>query len=171
MVSFTFAASWLNSRLAHNIPKRFGFVKLYFVLVANWLGLGERVTMNVNGNTNGNGHLPGQFPPANIIGQTELPATLARTKPKPSRIHQRNQAATLQRFAYDAALALRTACTNKESGVLTMTPAAAKAIKELVGAWDTARDAVRVLRGKGLPASVRSKPGRSAAQVEPLIPA
>jgi hypothetical protein len=49
-----------------------------------------------------------------------------------------------------------------------MTPAAAKAIKELVGAWDTARDAVRVLRGKGLPASVKSRAARASAQIEPI---
>jgi hypothetical protein len=112
--------------------------------------------MSDNGNTNGNGFAP----PTSATGQT---------KPKPSRIHQRNQAATLQRLTYDAALSLRTACT--KAGVFTVTRDEATALAQLVRAWDTARDAVRILRGKGLPASVRSKSARSPASVEPLEPA
>ncbi|MGO8835824.1 MAG: hypothetical protein ACLQQ0_00215 [Limisphaerales bacterium] len=80
----------------------------------------------------------------------------------------RAQAADLQRFAYDAAVSLRDACTDKATGKLTMTPTTAKAVKELIHAWDTARDALRVLRGRGLPASVRSKAPRSPVPVQPL---
>jgi hypothetical protein len=55
--------------------------------------------------------------------------------------------------------------------VFTVTRDEATALAQLVRAWDTARDAVRILRGKGLPASVRSKSARSPASVEPLEPA
>jgi hypothetical protein len=41
----------------------------------------------------------------------------------------------------------------------------------LVKAWDTAADRLRVLKGKGLPASVRAKTSSSAGPVEPLNPA
>jgi hypothetical protein len=66
----------------------------------------------------------------------------------------RNQAADLQRFAYDAAMALKDGCTSKETGTVTMNPQIASAIHKLVGAWDTAADRLRVLRGRGLPKSV-----------------
>jgi hypothetical protein len=45
------------------------------------------------------------------------------------------------------------------------------AIAQLGKTWDTARDAVRILRGKGLPASVKSKPAKSAPPAEPIQPA
>ena len=82
----------------------------------------------------------------------------------------RNQAADLQRFAYDSAMALKGACTSKETGELTIDPKTAAAIHKLVGAWDTAADRLRVLRGRGLPASVKSRP-KTPASVEPLAPA
>jgi hypothetical protein len=106
--------------------------------------------------------------PASNTSQTELPATLASTKPKRSRIHQRNQAATLQRLTYDAALSLRTACT--KDGVFNVTRDEATALAQLVRAWDTARDAVRILRGRGLPASVKSRAVKSSTQPQPLEP-
>src|SRR5208282_2014349 len=81
----------------------------------------------------------------------------ARTKSKHAGIQQRHQAAALQRFAFDSVLALRAACTDKQTGTLTITPQTATAIYRLIGSWDTARDAVRILRGKGLPQAVRSK--------------
>ena len=99
--------------------------------------------------------------------QFTTPVTPGR---KRDRIQQRHQAAALQRFAYDAAMSLRAACTDKETGTVTMTPQTATAIYRLIGSWDTAADRLRVLRGKGLPASVRSKP-RSPVSVEPLTPA
>lgn len=81
----------------------------------------------------------------------------------------RNQAADLQRFAYDAAMSLRAACTELETGKVTMDVKTAVAVHKLIGAWDCAADRLRVLRGRGLPASVRSKV-RSPASVEPLEP-
>jgi hypothetical protein len=41
----------------------------------------------------------------------------------------------------------------------------------LVKAWDTAADRLRVLKGKGLPASVRAKSSSNSSPVEPLNPA
>jgi hypothetical protein len=76
----------------------------------------------------------------------------------------------LERFAFDAAVSLRQACTDPVSGALTMTPQMATAIYRLIGAWDTAADRLRVLRGKGLPASVKSRAARTQARPEPLEP-
>ena len=57
-----------------------------------------------------------------------------------------------------------------KDGELKITREDAQALGQLVKAWDTAADRLRVLRGKGLPASVRSKPAKNAS-VEPLNPA
>jgi hypothetical protein len=83
-------------------------------------------------------------------------------------IQQRIQASRLQRFAYDSAMALRLACTDKATGLVTCDVKTAKAIKELVGAWDCAADRLRVLRGRGLPAAVKTPKTKPAAQVQPL---
>jgi hypothetical protein len=100
----------------------------------------------------------------------DQPTTPAKPGRKRDRIQQRCQAAALQRFAYDAAMSLRAACTDKESGQVTMDVKTAVAVHKLIGAWDTAADRLRVLRGKGLPASVKSK-RRVAADIQPLEPA
>ena len=77
------------------------------------------------------------------------------------------QAAWLQRLCFDSAVSLRKACTNAETNELVMDVKTAVAVQKLVGAWDIAADRLRVLRGKGLPASVRAaKPVSS--QPEPL---
>ena len=67
-------------------------------------------------------------------------------------------------------MALRNSCTEADSGKLTIDAKAAASIHKLVGAWDLAADRLRVLRGKGLPASVRFK-AKVLAQPEPLGPA
>ena len=87
---------------------------------------------------------------------------------KTSRVQQTVQAANLQRFTYDCGIALRQELM--KDGELKITREDAQALGQLVKAWDTAADRLRVLRGKGLPASVRSKPGKTAS-VEPLNPA
>jgi hypothetical protein len=63
---------------------------------------------------------------------------------------------------------MRTACTDQLSGKVTMDVKTAVALHKLAGAWDTMRDARRVLRGKGLPASVKSRAARASAQIEPI---
>lgn len=104
-----------------------------------------------------------------INGADHRPASLASTARRRPGIKSTVQAATLQRLTYDAALALRAACT--KDGVFNVTRESAVALAQLVRAWDTARDALRVLRGKGLPASVKGRAPRSSASVEPLEPA
>jgi len=76
--------------------------------------------------------------------------------------HARNlkqtlQAAKLQRFAYDSAMSLRTACTRPGSDNLVIDSKTGTGIHKLVGAWDLAADRLRVLRGRGLPANKRNK--------------
>jgi hypothetical protein len=66
-------------------------------------------------------------------------------------------------------MSLRQTCTDKETGKVAMDVKTAVAVQKLIGAWDTAADRLRVLRGRGLPASERRKP-RSFAQPEPLEP-
>ena len=90
----------------------------------------------------------------------------APTWKRRSGIQQKVQAAVLQRLLYDAAVAMRASCT--KDGVLTVTRDEATALAQLVRAWDTAADRLRVLRGKGLPASVKSRAGRSTAQPQPV---
>jgi hypothetical protein len=91
--------------------------------------------------------------------QRTTPATVGR---KRDRIQQRHQAAALQRFAYDAAMSLRAGCTDNATGQVAMDAKTALAVHKLVGAWDTAADRLRVLKGKGLPASERRQPRREA---------
>ena len=102
-----------------------------------------------------NGNHPGQFPPA-------------RTVRSGRGVKQSLQAAALERFAFDAAMSLKRTCTDEQSGKLTMTPQMATAIYRLIGSWDCAADRLRVLRGKGLPAVVKSRAARTPANIEPL---
>lgn len=74
------------------------------------------------------------------------------------RIRTYNQAATLQRIAFDQAFSLaETPTTDLQEQI-----AKANALRSLGALWDTARDAVRVLKGKPLPGSLRptQKPGK-----------
>src|SRR5208283_5408567 len=93
------------------------------------------------------------------LGQAQLPNTAGQAR----NLKQTLQAAKLQRFAFDAAQALRSELS--KTGVLRVTREDAQALAQLVRAWDQARDALRVLRGRGLPASVRSKT-KTPAQVQ-----
>jgi hypothetical protein len=104
--------------------------------------------MNVNTET----EMPTPNPPSQ--SQSHLDNPPANPKVRRKGIAGRNQAADLQRFAFDAAMALKDGCTSKETGTLTMNPQIASAIHKLVGAWDTVADRLRVLRGRGLPKSV-----------------
>ena len=99
--------------------------------------------------------------------QSHLDDAPANPKVRRKGIAGRNQAADLQRFAYDAAMALKDACTSKETGKVTMDVKTAVAVQKLIGAWDIAADRLRVLRGRGLPASERAKPRRPVS-AEPL---
>lgn len=83
-------------------------------------------------------------------------------------IKQAHQAAALQRFAFDAAMALRESCTDQSNKRLVMDARTAKALKDIVSAWETAAERLRILRGKGLPASVKTKTKTAAATVQPL---
>ncbi len=89
------------------------------------------------------------------------------TTARPARVQGRVQAATVQRFAFDAVIALRDELG--KSGALKVTRDDAVALAQLVKAWDCAADRLRVLRGKGLPASVRAARPRSVQPDEPLV--
>jgi hypothetical protein len=108
--------------------------------------------------------------PQNCNGSTEhqhqLPAPAKRTRPG---VQQKVQAAFIQRFIYDALVALRQANTKPESGQVVMTVQGAAAVHKLALAWDKVADRLRILRGKGLPASVQAK-SRQPARIEPLEP-
>ncbi len=102
----------------------------------------------------------------------ELPrsGTMPDPTPRKCRVRGTDQAHRLQAFAYDAAMALRLACTDSQTGLVACDKDTAGAIHKLIQAWDCAADRLRVLKGKGLPASVRSKQVKTA-QVQPLEPA
>jgi hypothetical protein len=52
---------------------------------------------------------------------------------------------------------------------MTVTREDAMALAQLVRAWDTAADRLRVLKGKGLPAAVKSKGSKGKGHFEPDI--
>jgi hypothetical protein len=110
--------------------------------------------MDNSNNGNGQNHGP-QSPSPLRAGQHGVKGTV--------------QAAFIQRFIFDALVALRQNCTQAETGRLTMDVKTAVQVHKLAGAWDTVTDRLRILRGRGLPASVRSK-ARQPASVEPLEP-
>jgi len=98
------------------------------------------------------------------LGQVPLPNTTSQAR----NLKQTLQAAKLQRFAFDAALALQTELS--KDGVLRVTRDDAMALAQLVRSWDVAANRLRVLRGRGLPAAVKSARMKSPAQIEPLDP-
>lgn len=84
-----------------------------------------------------------------------------------------SQAVRLQELSYDAAVSLKQdVCEGQNPDVRAR---AASGIAQLVKAWDTSRDAVRILRGKPLPGSLRpepkpKKPRRARVSNEPVDP-
>ena len=100
----------------------------------------------------------------NGFGQSPPPVSTVR----PRNPKQTQQAACLQRFCFDAVVALKRDLS--KSGQLSLSRDDAQAIAQLVRSWDIAANRLRVLRGRGLPASVRSRPGKITT-VEPLHPA
>lgn len=103
---------------------------------------------------NGNGHVRNGFGSG----------TTGQRRPRKQTV----QAAWLQRLCFDAAVALRETCTQPDTGKLVMDCKTAVAVQKLVGAWDIAADRLRVLRGRGLPASVKARQATTTAQPEPL---
>jgi hypothetical protein len=98
------------------------------------------------------------------LGQAPLPSTAGQVR----NLKQTLQAAKLQRFAYDAAQALRGNLS--KDGQLRVTREDAVALAQLVRAWDTAADRLRILRGKGLPPVERRRERRDRPfDVEPLV--
>jgi hypothetical protein len=95
--------------------------------------------------------------------QSHLDSAPANPKARRKGIAVRNQAADLQRFAYDSAMALKESCTSKETGKVTMDVKTAVAVQKLIGAWGIASEHSRIARGKPLPGTLRptSKPKRS----------
>ncbi len=81
----------------------------------------------------------------------------------PKRNHNHSglrQALLLQDLAAQTADALKVSLSKSKSAKQRVY--LARAVRDVVSAWDTARDAVRILRGKGLPTRVPEKPSRSA---------
>jgi hypothetical protein len=68
------------------------------------------------------------------------------------------QAKQLQRLSHETAIQLEkdlASCSSAETRALLV-----RSLRDAVSAWDTARDAVRILKGKGLPTRVPEKPSR-----------
>jgi hypothetical protein len=100
----------------------------------------------------------------------------ANPKARRKGIAGRNQAADLQRFAYDSAMAMKESCTSKETGKSTMDVKTAVAVQKLIGAWGIASEHYRIARGKPLPGTLRpkEKPKRRSSSdklwAEPISP-
>src|ERR1035441_5232408 len=97
------------------------------------------------------------------LGQAPLPNTAGHVR----NLKQTLQVAKLQRFAFDAAMSLQRACTKPDTGEVCVDIKTALAVFRLIQGWNTCADRLRILRGRGLPASVRSKPARSVADIQP----
>lgn len=102
---------------------------------------------------NGNGHAP----------RGDWYRSTAQQRPRKQTV----QAAKLQRLTFEAALAFQDNLTT--DGKLKLTRDDATALAQLVRAWDVAADRLRVLRGRGLPASVRAST-KLSSRPEPLQP-
>jgi hypothetical protein len=92
---------------------------------------------------------------------------MLQPKPKLRRASGIRQAFQLQEFAFDAAMALKRACTDEQSHNVSMDVKTAVAVQKLIGAWDTASDRLRIYRNKGLPKVQEHKPKHSKAKTEP----
>ena len=103
---------------------------------------------------------------SDLNSQTQLEPDTLNTRSPMQRVVQRTQAAMLQKFTFDSAMSLREELL--KGGNLKVSRDDATAIAQLVKAWDTAADRLRVLRGKGLPAAVRSKQSKQIGPVVPL---
>ena len=94
----------------------------------------------------------------------------ANPKARRKGIAGRNQAADLQRFAYDSAMALKESCTSKETGKVTMDVKTAVAVQKLIGAWGIASEHSRIARGKPLPGTLRPTPKPKRSRQPSLEP-
>jgi hypothetical protein len=84
--------------------------------------------------------------------------TMTGTKLTLPRIDSIIQAKQLQRLSHETAIQLEkdlASCCSAETRALLV-----RSLRDAVSAWDTARDAVRILKGKGLPTRVPEKPSR-----------
>lgn len=77
------------------------------------------------------------------------------------RIRSTVQASELQAISHQAAKAIAQSLSRAKS--LKSRTLYARALRDAVSAWDTARDAVRILKGKGLPTRVPEKLARRRA--------
>jgi hypothetical protein len=106
--------------------------------------------------------------------QSHLDSAPANPKARRKGIAVRNQAADLQRFAYDSAMALKESCTSKETGKVTMDVKTAVAVQKLIGAWGIASEHYRIARGKPLPGTLRPVPKpkkvKRSTEPEPVMP-
>lgn len=109
---------------------------------------------------------PSKSPTQSQAHLPNLPAYIAK---RGKGISGRVQAANLQRLLFEALLALRRDHTDKETGKLVIDAKTAVAFNRLALAWDKVSDRLRILRGRGLPASERRKPRRDTWS-EPLNP-
>ena len=109
---------------------------------------------------------PSNTKPAALPDEPNREIPPQAVKPRRSGIHQVVQAANLQRLAYNAAEALGKELS--KDGEMKVSREDALVLAQLVRAWDTAADRLRVLRGKGLPAAVKAK-GHKSAKFEPDI--
>jgi hypothetical protein len=115
--------------------------------------------------------LNGESSPANCksVNSESCPPSPKLRITKRGTIRAEDQATHIQRLTFDSLQSMKIALTG-EDGQLKVTRDDAVAMAQLVRAWDTARDAVRILRGKGLPAAVKSKPSKSSPPAEPILP-
>lgn len=106
-------------------------------------------------------------PNSRLENQSQLPSATASVSKKPKRISGRAQSYQVQELTFDCLMAMKSALTRE--GELKLSREDATAVAQLVRAWESAQERVRINRGRPLPGTYRPKAKEKVyRQPEPL---
>ena len=98
-----------------------------------------------------------------------MPGATASISKKPKRISGRIQSYQVQELTFDCLMAMKAALTRE--GELKLSREDATAVAQLVRAWESAQERVRINRGRPLPGTLRPRAKEKVyRQPEPLDP-
>jgi len=101
--------------------------------------------------------------------QSQLPGATASVSKKPKRISGRAQSYQVQELTFDCLMAMKSALTRE--GELKLSREDATAVAQLVRAWESAQERVRINRGRPLPGTLRPRAKEKVYRPpEPLAP-
>jgi len=87
--------------------------------------------------------------------QFQLPGATASASKKPKRISGRAQSYQVQQLTFDCLMAMKESLAKE--GEVKVTREDATAVAQLVRAWESAQERVRIHRGRPLPGTYRPK--------------